>query len=213
MARLHSQRLNADTERTIITDPRFMHLRIRDIETDKPPLNVVFSDMAGEVFSASHLTPSEIQGLTFLARADHVAILVDGAKLVEPKERHNEATNCRTLLRSIIDNGMVPNKPYVQVLFSRWDLVVNNENIADVHAIVDNLKRDLEQQFCNHVRKITFVEIAARPATTALPNMHNVEAVFREWIESSTFSEIDSDTLGNEGVAFSEWVRESEGIK
>jgi hypothetical protein len=119
-----------------------------------------------------------------LRQADHLAMLVDGEKLVDPSLRQAAADDSTLLLRRAIECRMVGLRTYVDVLLTKSDkLSVAGEQ---KQAAIDAWKRAKERfqtRFASRLGGLEFGEIAARPeAGLGLSIAHGLQKPFSRWV-------------------------------
>jgi len=123
LARIASERSQPDTERTKGMEDTLLHLRVRKQDLSYPSQDLLFTDLGGERFRLARDSTEECRRLEILLRADHFVLLMDGEKLAQVEDRLQARASSRSLLRSCLDAQMLGAHSYVDVLFTKWDLV------------------------------------------------------------------------------------------
>ncbi len=188
--RIASGRATPETPRTPQSlGHRFLHLRVRPADLACGAQDLLFSDMAGEWFRLARDSTEECKRLALLMRADHFVVLVDGAKLVEPEQRHAVANDASLLLRSCLDAGMLGVQSLVDVLFTKWDLVVTSGSTDEIERFTAGLRQRLQDRFAGRLQRLRLFEVAARPVPESrLEFAYGLPRVFPAWVEESPIS-------------------------
>lgn len=182
-----------ETLHTPITDlVEFLHLRVRSVgRTPSLPQSVLISDISGERFRALRDSLYSIDQMKVLKRADTLVITVDGQRLANPNERQSARTDARLLLRSLLEADALSSHCRLDIVISKWDLVVADASAETVKSFVTQMKDALTALAGE--RRIQFHEVAARPTTERLPFAHGLPTLFRGWLEP--FTRNDSRTI------------------
>lgn len=186
-ARMASERMRPVTLRTSTSeDFRFLHLRLRSTQSRGEIRDLLITDLSGERYQLARDSSEEVKLLTALRRADHVALLVDGAQLLKAETRHEAATNPQALLRSCLDEGMLDTRTHVQVVFSKWDLVSTGPTAADAIQFTENVVTTAFRRFEHRLGSLEFVRVAARPdRATGVPAPLGLDRLLDVWLEEA----------------------------
>ena len=142
LSRIASGRAEADTART----PRaqslpFLHLALRKDATRR---DLLLSDLSGEAFDDVVNSLDSARGLTELERADHLLLMLDGARLTDPAQRQAHLRNMGSALRSLIQVGALRPPTVVHLVVSKWDQAVLKPNhMALIEHSVERLQAQL----------------------------------------------------------------------
>ncbi len=186
-SRIVSQRGVPETERTPPGERRrYLHLRLKRAMAHEPR-DVLFTDLAGEQFRLVSDSEDECKRLTVAKRADHLAVLIDGQKLIDLDARGGAQNDARRLIRSLVDSAMIGGQTFVQVLFSKWDLLAGLGDGAEALKYALNIEKVLGEAFGDRVGSMRFMRIAARPQSTAVPFAYGLPDLLRLWCEDSLF--------------------------
>ena len=189
LARIASQRSESDTERTKLPEGALLHLKVRRQDLGRPSLDLLFTDLSGERFRLARDSTEECKKLELLLRADHFVLLVDGALLVETQHRQEACVCARLLLRSCLDAEMLGSHSYVDVLFTKWDLVMPKlEEDDGLRDFLEAVEVHFKSVFRNRLARLRFFQVAARPRKgSELPFAYNLEKVFPSWVEDRPY--------------------------
>ena len=179
----------ADTTHTSLREGVvFLHLALAKIEGERlTHANLLLSDVSGELFRRLRDSTAVAKEFDALKRADHLCIVVDGEKIVSQSERQIARNDSRSILRSMIESGNLSFDCVIDVIFTKWDLVIEAIQVPDgapIEQFVESTKTSLAsiaQQF-----NIRFHEIAARPSRQAkVPFAHGLPTLLRSWMSNS----------------------------
>jgi hypothetical protein len=181
-ARTSSFRQKQDTERTKAgTEYVLLHLNVRH-KCEGPAIDLLLLDMSGEDYEDALDSIEECNKLTFIKRADHFVLLIDGELLADISKRQKAKTEAFTLLRSCFDSGQLDHNSLVDVLISKWDLSESNADIRKaLTEFTDVLEEQVKDRFGNKCARLRIAKVAARP-DNVLPLGYGVEKLFPAWV-------------------------------
>jgi hypothetical protein len=86
---------------------------------------------------------------------------------------------------------------YVDVLFTKWDLVIPKLEEDRLRDFVEVVQANFENDFGNRLSRLRFFKVAARPRKSSeLPFAYNLEKIFPSWVEDRPCrSYFESDLL------------------
>ncbi len=178
-ARMASGRTSPTMQRTVRDDKlHFLHLSVRPTDMAAQAQDILFTDVQGEWFEAAQINSDEAAKLRPFQRADHFVLLFDCAKLVDRGRRANEKNSGSLLLESLLDASIIGAHSYVDVLFSKWDLVEGHQDAAECEGYVAFMRADLSDRFMSRLGRLRFLEIAAFPASDRLSLAYNIDRLF-----------------------------------
>jgi len=182
-ARVSSGRLVGETAHTSVREGiRFLHLRLAATEKGTSTRkHLLLSDISGEIFVQLRDSGSAVRDMKVLGRADHICIIIDGDKLLEPETRHIARNDARAILRSILEAEVLSPSCRIDVIFSKWDLVVSSKQSTEVISYVEQTRKAFAKVIGERCAVI-FHEIAARPESKALPFAHGLPTLLRSWM-------------------------------
>ena len=185
-----SGKAEATMERTPDVDEfRFLHLAVRRVTLDAPVQHLLFSDITGEAFNAARQTEDGVKKLTLFRRADHFAVLINGENIVSLELRHKETTQIKTLLRGLIEGAVLTPYSFVDVIVSKWDLILTSPEADTLQALLKRLQKDIESRYGSKVARLSFHKLAALPGSDIVSRGFGLETLLHSWVESSAFSE------------------------
>lgn len=187
LGRIDCGRATADTARSSVSSgQRWLHLRVRAEGPDPHARNVLFSEISGDFLRLAKDSTDECRRLTVSRRADHFAILIDGAKLVQPHHRFPAANDAALLLRSCLDADMLGRSSFVDVLFTKWDVVARSADVPEIEQFIAAFTERTRQHCEPRLGRLRFFRLAARPsAHSSLAFAHGLSELFASWMEDS----------------------------
>ncbi len=180
LSRRASGRDTPETERTShAAADVLLHLSVRGHDKVGRQ-DVLFTDIYGEAVRPAADSTDEVEQLTVLTRADHVAILVDGEKLASPAHRQEPYSQADALLASALEVGMLGPTSQVQLLVTKAD-ALGDPNSAH-RTFVKAKWTWLDARYRPRLATFEQFEVAARPAANSplLPG-HGLDNVFSLW--------------------------------
>lgn len=186
LSRVDSQRDNEDTERTkSFSEQTMLHLCVRDEAFEHKVQHLLLSDIRGELFVQAMNSTTDCQRIKVLKRADHICIIVDGAKLAELNSRNQATVSAKQSLRSFLESGMISSDTYVDVLFTKDDVIKTTEEQFNTSEFLNSFEKEMTEKYGSQVRRIRFLRIAARP-DEGLASYGLVE-LFSCWVRDCAF--------------------------
>lgn len=184
-SRVESERLHADTVRTTRGDGQsLLHLSLRTEKLDRPAQDLLLSDISGEFFRDACDSTDGCQQLKVLGRADHLALCLDGEKLASAGQRHEAFNTGKLLLQSALDAEMIGLHTFIDILFTKRDLIGDN---AGTLNYLNNMRERFRHAFATRLGRLRFFEIAARPEREGFPLAYGLDGVLPSWIEDTPF--------------------------
>lgn len=183
-ARIDSGRTEPFTPRTSRSeDLRFLHLELAEEHDHTARHTLLFSDISGEAFEAARESVDEARALTQLRRADHLLVLIDGRKLLEPVERQPARRHPMSLLRNLLDAGIVSSTSFVDVAVSKWDYIAATDVGSAPRRAVDRIREEVASRLGPYVGRARLVTVAARPRRgSGVEPRHGVDDLLRSWV-------------------------------
>jgi hypothetical protein len=184
LARTDSQRKTEDTERTkSFSEQTILHLCVRDEGLRKKTRHLLLSDIRGELFKEALKSKEEAQRIKILKRADHLSVLVDGAQLADLNDRNQAATAAKMTLRSFIEAEMIARNTFVDILFTKDDLIQVTEKQNNTSDFLKVTEEEIRRRHEHEVGRLRFHRITARAAEGV--DSYGLPELFRSWVEDS----------------------------
>ncbi len=178
--RLTSGNAVPDTQRTVpAEEAAYYHVALT---REGQRRHVLLSAMSGELFRLARNSREDCVRLTFLLRANTIAILIDGGRLVVPESRENAVADAAGILSSFLDAKMLGPHTRVEFVFSKVDCIVDAGEAAE--NFLKKTEAKLETKFRRHVPGLVFRRIAARPDTASRSELEDgLAEAFISWSE------------------------------
>ena len=175
-----------DTGRTFMSQGlQFYHLATAPERQDGTEFHLFMSDRAGETYRSGMNNPAELFKLRELKFARVLVLLVDGARLVLPDEKHEVLDAMRSLVRSLVDSETVSEAQHLQVVLTKRDEVERSgyasDLVDDVKFAVDRLTKDFGTNFGS----INYLEISARDPKSEYRQAFGCDDLLQSWINAT----------------------------
>jgi len=143
------------------------------------------ANLEGCDFTKADLRHADLRGAA-LTDADFTDALIDGAKLVQPHHRFPAANDAALLLRSCLDADMLGRSSFVDVLFTKWDVVARSADVPEIEQFIAAFTERTRQHCEPRLGRLRFFRLAARPsAHSSLAFAHGLSELFASWMEDS----------------------------
>lgn len=190
LSRFESRGSKEDTSRTTTFDfdnhfatQTFLHLRL---EKEGKFFDFLIADISGEAFDELTTSTDLCKKLTFLNRCDNFTLIFDADALSDLSRRAVTKTKTVSILRSLIDANMLLASTHIQVLFSKWDLLIRKENANEHTSFVQGIEDAITREFSSSYPNISFLQIASRPVkSTGLKIGHGLDDLLKKWATTS----------------------------
>lgn len=181
LARIASGLEAPDTERTPRSEGKdLLHLRLAE-QASSEFRGILFTDIYGEAFSRAANVAEDCKEFTVLKRADHIAILVDGEKAADRKERQATFNAADALISQCLGCGMFNGESSVQVVVTKWDIVAGT---AANEAFVDGKIGWLNGRYASKLGSLTFHKVSIRPpGGGAIKPGHGMAGLLGLWVQ------------------------------
>jgi energy-coupling factor transporter ATP-binding protein EcfA2 len=161
-SRLASGRTKPATPRTSNNDPlNFFHLAVARESDPSVHINLLLSERAGELYRQVRDNPAKALELPEITKADHIAVVIDGRRLIDPTFAAEAAAETRGLIRALADSSAVPATACVQVVTTKMDLLTGRGK-ATARAALKELQEALTKSFSARFANFQHFEVTAR---------------------------------------------------
>lgn len=155
-------------------------------------VNLLFADMAGEFYRRAIDSEEECRKLSVVKRADYLVMLIDGESLSDPRQREVALHDTKLLLRRFVECEMIGRRTSVQVVTSKWDLVLTSQSEIKVQRGLAMLEEQINHWASGRLQSLAFAQVAASPATKPdLMVAYGVEALFSHWVAPKTCNSVE----------------------
>ncbi len=107
------------------SDDYLLHLHVANAQARR--INLLMADLSGEVFKEIKYHPGAAGALPILQAADHLTIVVDGARLADPRERQVAINDGVAALRACVAFGRLRDGVAIELVIAKWDAAVAAE--------------------------------------------------------------------------------------
>lgn len=171
-------------------DLPWLHLRLRDVELEHAPADLLFGDFDGEFFE--QLIKNEVQPaeLPFLHRADHVGVVVDGERISNPETRAAEIQDLEYLADALMkDERWAP--PSLLFVITKLDLI-DGVASSDERARIEDALANLHDRLRGvGGADVPIIRLAVRSETDRFPLGHGLESLL-ELLDARSVSVFES---------------------
>lgn len=172
------------TPRTVVKiDQSFLHLKLW--QKDKDLINnFMFADLSGESFESHIGQVDEVKkSFPFMDRADYIVGVIDGGLLAERRKMRSTVSGIIEMIRTFYDAELINEECVLQVVFSKYDLLNELENIDQ---IIDKVKKNIEGSFEEKFSKIEYFKVAAMPQDTSKFEIgHGLNELLLSWFKKN----------------------------
>ncbi|QSF53561.1 TRAFAC clade GTPase domain-containing protein [Brevundimonas fontaquae] len=180
-SRLASGRAVPATPRTSAQDPlHFFHLALARDSNPSVHFNLLLSERAGELYRLVRDNPARALDLPEITKADHIVVVIDGRRLIDPKSAAEAAAETRGLLRALADSGAVPTTACVQVVATKMDLFAGRGKTKS-RAALKELQDALTKAFAARFASFQHFEVTARDPKAKVSVGSGTERLLNLW--------------------------------
>lgn len=182
LGRTISRGIEPNMERTKVgTEQRLIHFRVRREDLSEPARDVLITDISGEEYEDIRHSIDECRDFSLFRRADHIVLLVDGARIADSGQKHAAKVEAEQLLGFLHDAGHFHRSCCVHVLVGKCDLLVDEAAKRFSGLLKDEILRGFQTKIAN----LSVGDIAARPRqeTPEIRLGHGLCGPFAKWIE------------------------------
>ncbi|WP_425399277.1 TRAFAC clade GTPase domain-containing protein [Aeoliella sp.] len=182
LGRTISRGIEPNMERTKVgTEQRLIHFRVRSEDLTEEARDVLITDISGEEYEDIRHSMDECRKFALFQRADHIVILVDGARIADSGQKHAAKVEVEQFLGFLHDAGHFDRNCNVHVLVGKCDLLADEA----AKRFSDLLKDEIVGRFQGKVAILSVGDIAARPRreTSEFRLGHGLSSPFASWLE------------------------------
>lgn len=180
-ARAISQRATPHTARTPRGGVTYYHL---DIKSAVESVRLLLADRAGEEYRSTADDISNAQDFLEVARADTVALLVDGERLQGIQMRHNVRSELLLILQALLDGDLLGRGQRLAIVLTKMDVVDASARKVDALSDFESLQQAIRNTFLGAFADIVAMQIAASPRSGEFERGHGLTD-FLEYILTS----------------------------
>jgi hypothetical protein len=174
-----------DTKRTYRSEQdTFFHIKIQSAEGPGEGIDLLISDLPGEVFPAVISSKEICDEQLALARADHLVFFVDCGSIIDSAGRHSEKDMALSFLSRVKKCRHDPATLQITVVFSRWDKVLaSGERRHEHEEYCDGVELSIRDRFGGVFGGLQFDRVAARPDPGIAQTHVEIQTIFGRWLQ------------------------------
>lgn len=182
--RAASRRDAPEQERTKRGEVGFYHIDVGGCVAGDI-LSLLLADRSGEDYSDATDDASIAASFPEVIRADSLALVVDGARLLDAGARHNLLDQLKMILQALIDGGAIKSGQRLAVVLTKIDLIQVSPDKERAEKDFKRLIVDIKRLFVDVFSTIKSFEVAASPSTELLERGTGVADLFAFWVEQT----------------------------
>lgn len=183
-ARAASQRGRPHSRRTPLGEVRFYHLELGG-EPLKHRVALVLADRAGEDYRSAADDISTVEAFLEVKRADSLAILIDGQRLLNDGMRHNVRSEICMMLQALVDGGSVAAGQRLALVLTKQDAVLDSDLRERAGDDFNRILTKVKSSFGHVFSEIHAFPVAASPQSQVIPRGSGVAELLSFWLEPS----------------------------
>lgn len=181
-SRAASRREEPTTPRTERGEVRFYHLQLVDTETGEAS-SVLFGDRAGEEYLETKSNPMQASEYPELKRADVLTLLVDGARMLDPGQRHNLRSEVRQTLQAFAEASVIRPTQRLALVLTKLDVIMaakqrSERTLQDFETLVTRLRADYGARFA----EVEAFRVAAQPRPGEVGRGEGLDSLLSYWM-------------------------------
>jgi hypothetical protein len=181
-ARVDSGRVAPETIRTSrLEGLRYFHFAVAPDGHPERRADLLLSDRSGEVYREARDNSGLVSTLQEIPQAQRLVLLLDGGRVASPFERNGALQAVRQTARALLDNHALGAKSVVQVVTTKIDLIVGNEEQAEIETALGAFRDRLARDFASRLGSLTFHDIAARDPSRRFEPAHGLDQLIADW--------------------------------
>ncbi len=185
-SRLTSGRAYPETLRTGLKDKHdFLHLRVQKEASGHANTNLLFTDIAGEYFNSLKNSAEECARFNLARRTDHFVVFINADDLSDISRRQNAKVSSLGILRMLAESKVLSRETYIEIVFSKWDLLLGKENKRHHEKYILNLQAEILEKLKKFYDNISFHKISSRSSNGVLEQGHGISNLLGIWVEKS----------------------------
>ena len=141
---------------------------------DREACELLIGDLPGEIFRDIRDNVAPLEDLPILARADKLAFVADGLRLVDPEARSAVPLSIRQLINRLTAAGLPDSRTNLGLVVTMWDLVAEDPE-------AERYWRKHETALVEELRAIDQEAVHIRVAARSDPPLDNLTEL-REWL-------------------------------
>lgn len=203
LSRVESEQDHPDTERTKPEwELKLLHLAVKEpCSKEQDIINLLFTDISGEIFTRAIADIEEAQKLRLLSRADHFVLFIDGERINDLNTRNGTVNTSRLILKALLEAEVLNPNCYVDVIFSKYDLIKSQGVVNNSEEYAESVIASFRKNFQAKLRMLRFSFVASRSELEEVTSGHGLDNLFKSWVSDSvSINKIEENMLSNESL-------------
>jgi hypothetical protein len=167
-------------------------------------VTLLLADRAGEDYRGLTDDHSNAKSFPELERADSLTILVDGNRLVNASERHNQRSEITLIFQALVESGVLSGRQQLAFVLTKLDIVLGSTDPESAKRRFHDLSTHIAALYGSHFSTIQTFQTAASPVTASVPRGTGVAELLRFWIDAAPASPTKVPPARKDARAFSQ---------
>ena len=161
-----------------------LHIAVREVGNAAESIDVLLNDISGDTFPEAITNESVCETLLCLRRADHVAVLVDGAALADRGRRHDHCAKAKNFVQRVLQTGQIGKQTVLHLVITKRDELLKEGHEESLEAAT-RLEGEFTSKFTSRVAKLYTWRLAAQPHDRSMPTYEIIADLFGTWVGST----------------------------
>ncbi|HEY4361436.1 MAG TPA: hypothetical protein VGN17_10715 [Bryobacteraceae bacterium] len=166
-------------------DNSFLHFTVLQSHEGALPIDVLLNDISGETYPEAITAESICRQLICLSRADHLAVVVDGAAIANRSLRHDHCSKAKNFVERVLQTGQINKATILHLIITKLDVLSDPAKAEENTAAAARLEEDFTKNFRTKVAGVHTWRIAARPRDGTMPTEESIAKLFATWVGST----------------------------
>jgi len=160
----------------------FLHLRIRAEKPSATPIDLLISDIPGEIFPEAIAEEAVCKEIKALRRANHVVVFLDCKVLCDAVKRHDHCGKVFDFIIRALQTGQIGQHTVLHLVISKYDWLSKDNSLApDLMKAVAQIEQSFRTKFAARVGGLQVHRLAARPDLPFNPTLREINDLFHLW--------------------------------
>ncbi|MDT4846361.1 hypothetical protein FQZ97_803780 [compost metagenome] len=179
-ARSASRRSTPHMNRTPIGTASFYHI---EVGIDGRRLGLLLGDRAGEEYRSAADDITVVVGFYEVSRADTLAVLIDGERLLDSGARHNLRSDITMMLQGFQEGGGLRANSRLALVLTKLDAIRSSPHEERALRDFDSLVASVQQLFGGSLSEVAPFQIAASPKSYAIERGTGLPELLSFWLQ------------------------------
>jgi hypothetical protein len=159
-------------------DNSFLHFRVRRKSSERS-IDILINDVSGETYRDAVASQAKCETLSAIQRADHIALLLDGAVLSLPSTRHGHVSKAKDFLQRLLQSGQIGKQTALHLVINKLD------ELKGHGELITSIETEFLYLYATSVGSFKTWRIAVRPSDETFPTNDVIAAMFSDWLTTS----------------------------